>query len=115
MKKVLAVFLLIIIIIAGILIIFNSINNIKKEKEYNNNFSCSSSNKNFCTKDSDCVCVETNGCFFGNNKYYQKCATKTSGCFDLCGGWGQTKPHCVNNQCSMEQGLVYKFLKKYTK
>lgn len=115
MKKIFFVILGFTLLFVIIFILFKNINNIKKEKLYNNQFTCSESDEYFCVKDSDCVCTENQGCFFGNKNYYQKCASKTGECFDFCGGWGQTKPHCVKNRCSMKHGLLYNFIQKYFK
>ncbi len=66
---------------------------------------CNTMEPNYCENDEDCVCME-NGCFTGNKNYYDKCVDKSNMCYDLCYGWGQPAPTCVNQRCVMRRTLV---------
>lgn len=60
--------------------------------------------KLFCNLDNDCVCggldKETNNCFVGNIKYFEKNVDKTKDCPDFCTGIANMfETKCIDNQC----------------
>lgn len=67
-----------------------------------------SSDKLYCDKDSDCVCVgidpKDNSCYLGNKIYYDKFISNNNTCPDFCDGIaGNLQIKCISNKCTQVQ------------
>jgi hypothetical protein len=59
---------------------------------------CTETDPTYCESHTDCVCVDDDGCFLGNQTYYDRCEDKEHGCPDFCGKMPQ--PACIQHQCT---------------